>query len=290
MKYYDSHAHIDLFLQKMGLLDHGREFDLEDISQNDITYLKYDKNELELYISNHELIIQPTISTNNFYLNFKLFSSDPRFVFLLGSHPDMVNDDFDSDSYLEKQAICIDFIKVNNLIQKKQIVGIGEVGLDYYHVRTEIGQVKQRDFFRSQIELTISLQIPLVIHCRDAFIDLFTILAEYPAINGRFLIHCFTGGVGELEEVLKLGGKISLGGVTTYSSAKGLQEAVKICPIESFVFETDLPFLSPVPKRGEVCQPEFIDFTAQFVADLREVSKEEAWIETRKNLKNLFGV
>lgn len=290
MKYYDSHSHIDLFLQKMGLLDHGREFDLENISQNDIVSLKYDKNKLEPYISNHELIIQPTISTNNFYLNYKLFSADPRFVFLLGSHPDMVNDDFDSDGYLEKQSIGIDFIKVNNLIQKKQVVGIGEVGLDYYHIKTEIGQAKQRDFFRSQIELAISLETPLVIHCRDAFVDLFAILAEYPAIHGRFLIHCFTGGVGELKEVLKLGGKIALGGVTTYSSAKGLQEAVKMCPIESFVFETDLPFLSPMPKRGEVCQPEFIDFTAQFVADLREISKDEVWIETRRNLKNLFGV
>jgi TatD DNase family protein len=290
MLYYDSHAHIDLFLQKLGLLDHGRELNLEEISQQDITTLTYDKSKLEPYIKNHELIVQPTISTNNFYLNYKLFSADPRFVFLLGSHPDMVGDEFDSDGYLEKQAACIDFIQVNSLISKKQLVGIGEVGLDYYHIKTEIGQQKQRDFFRSQIEIAISLQLPLVIHCRDAFIDLFSILGEYPGIHNRFLIHCFTGGVVELEQVLKFGGKIALGGVVTYSSAKGLQDAVKICPLDSFVFETDLPFLSPMPKRGEICQPDFIDHTAQFVADLREISKDEIWKVTRKNLKNLFGV
>jgi TatD DNase family protein len=290
MRYYDSHAHIDLFLQKKGLLDHGRELNLEDISKQNIASLSYDKSKLEPYIKNHELIVQPTVSTNNFYLNYKLFSADPRFVFLLGSHPDLVNDDFDSDTYLDKQGACVDFVLVNNLIQKKQLVGVGEVGLDYYHIKTEIGQQKQRDFFRSQIELALRLNIPLVIHCRDAFADLFIILEEYPAIHGKFLIHCFTGGVSELEQVLKMGGKIALGGVTTYSSAKGLQEAVKICPLDSFVFETDLPFLSPVPKRGETCQPDFIDHTAQFVADLREISKEEIWRITRKNLKNLFGV
>jgi TatD DNase family protein len=290
MQYYDSHAHIDLFLQKMGLLEHGRELNLEEISQHDITSLSFDRSELEPYIKNHELIVQPTVSTNNFYLNYKLFSTDPRFVFLLGSHPDMVGDDFDSDSYLEKQSACVDFIKVNKLISKKQLIGIGEVGLDYYHIKSQIGQEKQRDFFRSQIELAIGLQIPLVIHCRDAFTDLFDIIGEYPSIHNRFLIHCFTGGVAELEQVLKFGGKVALGGVSTYSSAKGLQEAIKICPIENILLETDLPFLSPTPKRGEVCQPDFIDFTAQFVADLKEISKEEVWKITRKNLKNLFGV
>jgi TatD DNase family protein len=290
MQYYDSHAHIDLFLQKMGFLNHGRELNLESISQYDIASLTFDKTKLEPFIKNHELIIQPTISTNNFYLNYQLFSADPRFVFLLGSHPDMIDGEFDSDDYLEKQRACIDFIKVNNLIAKKQLIGIGEVGLDYYHIKTEIGQQKQRDFFQSQIELAVSLQIPLVIHCREAFTDLFDILDIYPDIHSKFLIHCFTGGPKEVEHVLKLGGKIALGGVTTYSSAKVLQEAVRISPLDSIVFETDLPFLSPVPKRGEVCQPDFIEYTAQFVADLKGISKDEIWKHTRKNLKNLFRV
>jgi TatD DNase family protein len=290
MQYYDSHAHIDLFLQKMGLLEHGRELDLELVSQDSIPSLKYDKSKLEPYISKHELIIQPTISTNNFYLNYHLFSSDPRFAFLLGAHPDMVNDEFDVADYLAKQSICVDFIQQNKLIAKKQLVGIGEVGLDYYHIKTELGQQKQRDFFRTQIELAISLDLPLIIHCRDAFTDLFDILGQYSDIHHKFLIHCFTGGVSELESVLKMGGKVAIGGVSTYNSAKDLQEAVKGCPMESFVFETDLPFLSPTPKRGEVCLPDYIDLTAQFVSDLREISKESVWVESRKNIKHLFGI
>ena len=290
MLYYDSHAHIDLLLQKLGLLEGGRELDLEMITQTQSQAISFGKSKLEPYIKNHELIIQPSVSTNNFYLNYKLFCTDPRFVFLLGAHPDMVGDEFDISEYLEKQITCIDFIDENKLIAKKQVVGIGEVGLDYFHIKTEIGRQKQRDFFATQIKLAILLSLPLVIHCRDAFDDLFDILGQYPKIHGRFLIHCFTGGPNVLEKVLAMGGMIAIGGVSTYSSAKELQEAVKICPIDSLVFETDLPFLSPLPKRGEICLPEFIDHTVQFAADLRQESKEILWSKTRKNIKNLFGV
>jgi TatD family hydrolase len=290
MKYYDSHAHLDLFLQKTGVLKGGREIDVERISQAELKEISYQKSDLESFIKNHELIIQPTISTNNFYLNYHLFQAEKRVVFLLGSHPDMVNDEFDIDNYLEQQKKALNFIASKNLIAKKHLVGIGEVGLDYFHIKTRLGQQKQREFFQTQIELAISLSLPLVIHCRDSFEDLFGILEKNPEIHGKFLIHCFTGGVSELEKVLAMGGCVAFGGVATYNSAKDLQEAVKLCPIDRFTLETDLPFLSPIPKRGEVCLPEYITFTTQKIATLQDISIDDVWIKSRTTLKNLFGV
>jgi TatD DNase family protein len=290
MKYYDSHAHLDLFLQKTGVLKGGREIDFERISQAELKEISYQKTDLESIIKNHELIIQPTISTNNFYLNYHLFQAEKRVVFLLGSHPDMVNDDFDIMSYLDQQKKALDFITSNNLIAKKQLVGIGEVGLDYFHIKTPLGQKKQREFFQTQIDLAVSLSLPLVIHCRDSFGDLFRILEKNPLIHGKFLIHCFTGGLSELEKVLEMNGFVAFGGVTTYNSAKDLQEVVKLCPMDRFTLETDLPFLSPIPKRGEVCLPEYIDYTAQKVADIKGISKEEVWVTSRNTVKSLFGV
>jgi TatD DNase family protein len=290
MKYYDSHAHLDLFLQKTGVLMGTREIDIETVSQLELQEISYQTSDLESFIKNHELIIQPTISTNNFYLNYHLFAGEKRVVFLLGSHPDMVGEDFDIDSYIEHQKKALDFIDSKNLIAKKQLVGIGEVGLDYFHVKTAQGQQLQREFFQTQIDLAVSLSLPLVIHCRDSFSDLFEILRQNPQIHGRFLIHCFTGGKSELEKVLEMGGFVAFGGVATYNSAKELQEAVKLCPMDRFTLETDLPFLSPIPKRGEVCLPQYIDYTAQKIAVLKTVSKEEVWVRSRETVKNIFGV
>jgi TatD family hydrolase len=290
MKYYDSHAHLDLFLQKTGILKGGREIDVERISQAELKEISYQTSDLESFIENHELIIQPTISTNNFYLNYHLFQVEKRVVFLLGSHPDMVNDDFDIMGYLDQQKKALDFVASKNLITKKQLVGIGEVGLDYFHIKTPLGQQKQREFFQTQIDLAVSLSLPLVIHCRDSFEDLFGILGKNPEIHGKFLIHCFTGGVSELKKVLAMGGFVAFGGVATYNSAKDLQEVVKLCPMDRFTLETDLPFLSPIPKRGEVCLPQYIDYTAQKVADIKGASKEEVWVTSRNTVKSLFRV
>jgi TatD family hydrolase len=290
MKIYDSHAHLDLFLQKLGALEGDRGIDIETISQSQLSKISYDPKVLEQHIYNHELIIQPGISTENFYLNYHLFSHDMRITFLLGSHPDMVNQYFDVKKYLEKQQQAVNFVVENQLIEKKKLIGIGEVGLDNFHGKDEVSRRTQRDFFRTQIQLSINLNLPLVIHCRDAFEDLFEILRDFPRIHGRFLVHCFTGGIDELEHIQNLGGYVAFGGVSTYKNALNVQEAVVAARSDRFVFETDLPFLSPVPKRGEVCKPEYIRYVAQHISRLKGISEEEIWNQTRENLRNLFGV
>ncbi len=287
---YDTHAHLDLLLQKIGGLPGGRGINVEEISDIDITELVADTSMLKPLINGHELIIQPGISTQNFYLNYHLFHEFSNVVFMLGAHPDMVDDMFDIEGYLTHQSTAIDFIKEHRLISKKLLVGIGEVGLDYFHGKSETSQRKQRDFFQTQIDLAIALKLPLVIHCRDAFGDLFKILNRNTGIHNRFLIHCFTGGVDELLNVRKIGGMVAFGGVSTYNSAKNVQEAVMKVDKEGFVFETDLPFLSPIPKRGELCLPNYIQYIADHAGKLRRENVEDIWRYTRKNVTKLFGV
>jgi TatD DNase family protein len=287
---YDTHAHLDLLLQKLGGLPGGRDLNVEHITNSEIQQLQADTSHIKPLIADHELIIQPGISTQNFYLNYTLFQSFHNVVFMLGSHPDMVDDEFDIDTYLELQQKAVSFIETNNLIEKKQLVGIGEVGLDYFHIKTQIAQQKQRDFFQTQIDLAVSLELPLVIHCRDAFDDLFDILDKNTAIHNRFLIHCFTGGVAELAHVRKLGGLVAFGGVSTYNSAKNVQEAVVTVDNQGFVFETDLPFLSPIPKRGQFCLPNYIGHIAEHAAKLRNEEVNDIWNYTRKNVTTLFGI
>ena len=144
--------------------------------------------------------------------------------------------------------------------------------------------------FRFHIELALKLSLPIEIHTRDAWEDTFKILDEYPKIYNEFLIHCFTGNIENLKETIKRGGKAAFGGIVTFQKSIELQEAVRFCPVESLVLETDLPFLAPVPHRGKICLPEMIDDTAAKVADLKNLSKNQIWDWSRKNSLDLFKI
>ncbi len=326
---HDTHAHLEMLLAKLNLLDGKWEYG----ENSSLTKLSIEtKKKLEELISGHEFLLHSTVSTNNFEYVTQLFQDFDKIKYFLGSHPEIVNEDFDLNKYLAKQKA---FLRLNpeilegyflpstvilnsfqdpltkndsqsntvilNLFQdppaineskepktKLKIVGIGEVGLDYHYTQDPKLIQTQKELFQSQIELAIEYNLPLMIHCRDAFDDLFEILNKYPRIHNRFLIHCFTGGTDEMYKAVKIRGKVAFGGVITFRSAKNVQEAVEYCPLENFVIETDLPFLSP--KRGEVCLPEHIDLVAQKVAELKKIPKHEVWEWSRKNCSELFYV
>ncbi len=322
---HDTHVHLEMLLSKLDLLDGMREYD-EDSAQTELT--EKAKEKLIKLITNHEFLLHSTVSTKNFAYVTNLFKDFPKIKYFFGSHPEIVNTDFDLDKYLEDQQ---NFIEINTpfegvkpkasgslvniqfpnptvilnsfqdplilenkaqlLTSQKQktqtIVGIGEVGLDYHYTQDLEIIATQKKLLESQIELAIAYSLPLMIHCRDAFDDLFEILEKYPAIHNHFLIHCFTGGIDEMYRAIKIGGKVAFGGVITFKSAKEVQEAVEYCPLESFVLETDLPFLSP--KRGEICIPEYIDLVAQKVAELKKIPKQEVWEWSRRNCESLIN-
>ncbi|MEK9152264.1 MAG: TatD family hydrolase [Patescibacteria group bacterium] len=186
--------------------------------------------------------------------------------------------------------------------RSKKVVAIGECGLDYYRLPEGISQsevaAKQKAVFRAQLDLSLDLGIPIMIHCREAHADVAEILEEYVAAGKRPIgdIHCFTGTWAEAERYLKLGFYISFTGVITYppraaEKARGeiLDDVVKKVPLEKMLVETDCPYLSPVPHRGKRNEPAFVRYVAEHVAKVKELPFDEVAAQTLRNTKTLFS-
>ena len=172
--------------------------------------------------------------------------------------------------------------------QHPRVIAIGETGLDYFYDKSD--RRAQKLLFRMHIDVAREVQLPLIIHTRDAEEDTYAILAEemgkggYPA-----LIHCFTASADFAGKVLALGLTISLSGIVTFKNAKDLQEVAKIIPEDRLLVETDSPFLAPVPHRGRVCEPAYVADTASFVAGLRGTEVEQLTALTTANFFKLFS-
>ncbi|HVA52845.1 MAG TPA: TatD family hydrolase [Acidimicrobiales bacterium] len=167
----------------------------------------------------------------------------------------------------------------------ERMVGIGECGLDYFYEHSP--RAEQRRAFSAQIALAHELDVALVVHARDAFDDLFSILAS-EGVPPRTVIHCFTGTPGDAEGCLELGCDISIAGVVTFKNADSLREAVKLVPLPRLHVETDSPFLAPVPYRGRSNEPSFVSVVGAFVAQLRGEDVELFRTTTASNSARLF--
>lgn len=282
---HDTHIHLDLLLEKLGYGQNFRKyiFGQEYPEGVDLTFDSEGSAKISELLVNHQFVIQSTVSTSNFYLVWQLFKSNPKVFFLLGSHPEIVKNGFDLDLYLLEQAKLLELVDIKNLC------GIGEVGLDYYITKSDQLIKLQKVLFISQIELAVKLDLPLVIHCRDAFDDLIEILKNYPAIWGKFLIHCFTGNKQNLQAILALNGFIALGGIVTYSKTTELIEAVKYCPMSNIMIETDAPFLVPLVNReNKVCLPEYIASTVSKIAEIKNLQSQDILDFSKHNAIQLF--
>jgi len=166
------------------------------------------------------------------------------------------------------------------------IVAIGECGLDYY--REGFDKDAQDRALRFQIELALEHDLPLVFHVRDAFDDFFALLDDYEGVRG--VVHCFTAGPDEMHEAVERGLYVALNGIMTFTKDHQQLKAAMELPLDRLVLETDCPFLTPVPKRGQRNEPANVALTAQFLAELREESLEELSEATGKNAQDLFGL
>ncbi|MEP3051737.1 MAG: TatD family hydrolase [Erythrobacter sp.] len=172
--------------------------------------------------------------------------------------------------------------------QHPKVIGIGETGLDYFYEHSD--RETQKRLFRLHIDVAREVQLPVIIHTRDAEEDTLEIL-ETEIEKGVFpaLIHCFTASAAFGQKVLDLGLSISISGIVTFKNAKDLQAVAREIPVDRLLVETDSPFLAPVPHRGRSCEPAFVANTAQFVADLRGVELDELARETSANFLSLFS-
>ncbi len=169
-----------------------------------------------------------------------------------------------------------------------KVIGIGETGLDYYYEHSD--REAQQQLFRLHIDVAREVQLPVIIHTRDAEADTLAILEEELG-KGAFpaLIHCFTASAAFGERVLELGLSVSISGIVTFKNAKSLQDFARNVPHNRLLVETDSPFLAPVPHRGKTCEPGFVRDTAQFLADLRSESLEDLAEYTTRNFYTLFS-
>ncbi|HEX6850911.1 MAG TPA: TatD family hydrolase [Candidatus Polarisedimenticolaceae bacterium] len=163
-------------------------------------------------------------------------------------------------------------------------VAVGEVGLDYHYALDP--RPIQAERFRRQLEIARDLDLPVVIHVRDAHEDLAAILKEHAGCRG--VIHSFTAGIREAERYLELGWSLAFNGVVTFRNAEEVREAARACPSERLLFETDAPYLAPAPHRGERCEPAHLTATVHRVAQLRGEEPETLARTASANARALF--
>lgn len=180
-----------------------------------------------------------------------------------------------------------DFLKIEELAREKKVLAIGEIGLDY-HFRDD-NKAMQIKVFETQLKLAHKLNLPVVIHCRDAVGDMLEILKRNKNLlsNGA-LMHCFSESVEVYREIEKMGLYISVGGVLTFNNAKKIVDVAKVCDRSKIVIETDSPYLAPSPKRGTRNEPQNVRFVAQKLAEIWGVGEEEVAKITTENAMRLF--
>ena len=176
-------------------------------------------------------------------------------------------------------------LEIEELAKHKKCIAVGEIGLDYYWVQDN--KEKQKALFISQIELAKKLDLPVLVHDRDAHADSLEILKEY---KPRGVVHSFSGSIEMAEELLKIGMYIGVGGVITFKNAKKLPDVVKMLPEDRILLETDAPYLAPVPYRSKTNNSSLIYLTAQKIAELNNTTTEKILKTTFANAQKLFRI
>lgn len=173
------------------------------------------------------------------------------------------------------------------LAKAPKVVAIGEIGLDYYWAENPPRELQQ-EVLRRQLALAQELRLPVIIHDRDAHADTLAIVREFPQVTGVF--HCFAGSVEMAQALIKMGWMLSFNGAATFKNAKKAPEVIAAVPLEKLMIETDAPYLTPVPHRGERNDSSYVRFVAEKIAEIKGISAEEVEKATWENGKAFFGI
>ncbi len=176
------------------------------------------------------------------------------------------------------------FEQVQRMSQEEKVVAIGEIGLDYHYEDMAPRQV-QRDVFERQILLAKEQNLPIIVHDRDAHGDTMALLRKH---RPRAVVHCFSGSVEMMRELVSLGMYVGLGGAVTFKNARVPVEVARQVPIDRLLLETDAPYMAPVPYRGKRCDSGLIAYTAAKIAEIRGVETETLLAQTKENAYRFF--
>ena len=256
MKIIDTHCHLNdetLFNQLDEVISRAQKSGVEKM-----IVVGWDKNSSELAV--------------------KLANEYPFIYAVIGFHPENIFDINDEILY-----------ETLNLYKNPKVVGIGEIGLDYHWTKEPEKRELQKEYFIKQIEFANKVGLPISIHSREAFADTLEILKNHPPKHSG-VMHCYSGSVENLKEIINLNLYIGLDGPVTFSNAKTPKEVAAEVPLERLVVETDSPYLSPHPLRGTVNEPSNICLVVDAIADLRQLSKKHLLDALYNNSCELFNL
>jgi TatD DNase family protein len=193
---------------------------------------------------------------------------------MIGLHPTSVKED-----YLQQLD------ELEKLLPQHKFVAIGEIGIDLYRDKTFIRE--QLSAFRKQVILALSIRLPVVIHSREAFAEIFTVLDEFKGSGLKGIFHAFSGDIATAERAINMGFKLGIGGIVTFRNS-GLDKVVKSAGIENLVLETDSPYLAPTPHRGKRNESSYICIINRKLAEIFDLDTEEIAEVTFRNATELF--
>ncbi len=218
-----------------------------------------------------------TISTtfDSFKKIIKLVDLDPIIFGTFGIHP------HECSTNLVEEKKIIENIKLN-----KKIIGVGETGLDFFYNHSD--KNRQLESFEQHILAAIKLNMPLIIHSRNAEDETYEILKSYKNKSPKILMHCFTGSYLFAKKLLDLNAFFSASGIITFKNSKDLQETFSKIPLEKLLIETDSPYLAPIPMRGKKNEPSYVRFIAEKLSSIKKIDLKSIKLITTENFNNLF--
>ena len=256
----DTHSHIDMIVGKH---EDNTETTLQDVI-----------SDMNAFGVKKAIIPAVEIATQDKVV--ELANSDENIFGMVGLFPSEVK------TYTPEFEAKMEDIARNN----KKIVAVGEIGLDYYWDKSFVDL--QKEVFIKQIQMAKRLDLPIVVHDREAHKDCFDILKEQGA--GRVLFHCFSGSVEFMRECVKEGWYIALGGVVTFKNAVKMKDVAREVQLDRLVLETDSPYLTPVPYRGKPNKPAYVKYVAEGISKIRDLPIEELIDITTTNSERFFGI
>lgn len=254
MRIFDTHAHYD-----SGAFDSDREEVLSALPAAGV-----------------ELVVNPGCDLESSRTAVALAEGFPHVYAAVGVHPSDCGG-WGDEEFAQLEALC----------RHDKVVAIGEIGLDYYWQDNPPREFQQA-VFRRQIQLALALDLPVIVHDREAHGDSLAIVSEYPALRGVF--HCFSGSPEMAEELIRRGWYLGIDGPITYKNARRAPEVAAVIPLERMVVETDAPYLTPEPFRGKRNDSRKLPYVLETMADWKGVTAEELAEITFANGKRLFGL
>jgi TatD DNase family protein len=219
----------------------------------------------------------PAIDASCTQAMYDLETNYPSHVFLMaGLHPCYVKENFEEElAHVERQ------------LQQRKFVAIGEIGIDLYWDKTTLEI--QKISFKRQIQLAKKYNLPIVIHCRESFDEIFEVLETEKSADLRGIFHCFSGTFEQAQQALSYNMKLGIGGVVTFKNGK-IDQFINQIPLENLVLETDSPYLAPVPFRGKRNESSYVALVANKLSELYQIPLEDIAKITTANAKSVFGI